>query len=87
MSGRRLRTVTLPPVVKHAWDRGQPAPGIGAMTAPHAARGERDGRAALRQNARRAGGPTFHCRGGRCGEIACLLNFLALLPRLLGLYL
>jgi hypothetical protein len=33
----------LPPVVKHAWDRGQPAPGIGAMTAPHAGKraGER----------------------------------------------
>jgi hypothetical protein len=46
-----------------------------------------DGRAALRQNARRGGGPTFHCRDGRCGEITCLLNFLALLPRLLGLYL
>jgi hypothetical protein len=41
----------------------------------------------LRQNARRGGGPTFHCRDGRYGEIACLLNFLALLPRLLGLYL
>jgi hypothetical protein len=46
-----------------------------------------DGRAALRQNARRGGASTFHCRDGRCGEIACLLNFLALLPRLLGLYL
>jgi hypothetical protein len=36
---------------------------------------------------RGAVGPTFHCRDGRYGEIACLLNFLALLPRLLGLYL
>ena len=89
LCGRRRRTVTLaagckarlgsrPARARH-WRDDRAACGQ--------ARGGADGRAALRQNARRAGGPTFHCRGGRCGEIACLLNFLALLPRLLGLYL
>ena len=46
-----------------------------------------DGRAALRQNARRRRSARhFVAVAARCREIASLLNFLALLPRPLGLY-
>jgi hypothetical protein len=79
----------LPPVVKHAWDRGQPAPGIGAMTAPHAGRRAEERTVVLHCAKMRGAVAARHFIAGvgRCGEITCLLNFLALLPRLLGLYL